>query len=114
VGLSATNAVAGPKYRAFQHSKPKKVQTNEIQRVAAASQFHGEVSDSPPVSIDGQISSIGSRNISTPVLNKSQKPAPAEVVIIPDTERHYQVQTHSLRQGLARMATLYGNLRKNP
>lgn len=109
--LLLMDLTAGPKYRAFQKS-PSNVDTpSDVRQVSAASHFHGEVSDSPPIFINGEFSTIGGASISSPRLLKSQKPMATMETANPGSERHYQVKANSLQYGLLRMAALYQDLR---
>ncbi len=108
--LSVMNLTAGPKYRAFQKNPSIVTHASDVQRIAAASHFRGEVSDNPPVFIDGEFSTIGGASISNPHWNQSQRPMATVDTANPDSEHRYQVKANSLQNGLARMAALYHNL----
>jgi hypothetical protein len=109
--VCVTDAWAGPKHRTLHYSKLLKIPAAGVQPVSAIGEFRGEVSDSPPVSIDGEVTTIRRRNISTPVLNRvEQAKSTANHAQVAVDDRRYRVKIHSLRHGLARMAALYGDL----
>jgi hypothetical protein len=114
IALSPTDLSAGPKYRAFQNTRSSAVPATDVRLVAATTPFQGEVSDSPPVFIDGQFTTIGDTTFFKSFFNKPQKPVATIEKVSPESEHHYLVRANSLQHGLARMAALYsslGNLR---
>jgi hypothetical protein len=108
--LSPTHLTAGPKYRAFKNTRSLGAPAVDVRQVAASHSYLGEVSDSPPVFIDGQFSTIGKTSIFKPFLNKSQKPIATIEKVSLESEHRYLLRSNSLHQDLASMAALYRRL----
>lgn len=108
--LSPTHLTAGPKYRAFQKTRSFAAPVMDVRRVAATHQYHGEVSDSPPVFMDGEFTTIASTSVFKPLLNDSQKPIATIEKVSLESEHRYLLRANNLHHDLASVAALYRSL----
>lgn len=106
--LSVSNLSARPHLRnAPQGNAPVRVDS-PTHRIPAASGFLGEVSDKPPVCIDGEFSITGRKPRVEPTANR--QPAATSGATDGTRGQRYEVATDSLQVGLARVAVLYRRL----